>query len=94
MNENKPKSDYTAVREYLRVDTSFPLKFTVITENEYKFKKGLYLKTRTVNRVETEDQPVLRWLITYSDMITLLLVFLIRLPYRRVEITILDYNPD
>ncbi|MBI3601266.1 MAG: PilZ domain-containing protein [Nitrospinae bacterium] len=58
MNENKPKFDYAAAREYVRVDTSFPLKFSVISAEEYKLKRELYLKSRTVNRVETAAQPV------------------------------------
>lgn len=60
MTENKQKSgiNYTASREYVRIDTSFPLKFTVIAAEEYKLKRDIYLKNRTVNRVETEAQPI------------------------------------
>ncbi len=58
MNENKPKNDYSAAREYVRVDISFPLKIYVISAEEYKLKRDSYPKHRTVNRVETAVQPV------------------------------------
>lgn len=60
MNENKPKSevDYTAVREYVRIDTSLPFKFTVISEDDYNLKREIYIRTKTINRTEVATQPI------------------------------------
>jgi hypothetical protein len=60
MNENKPRAeaDYTAVREYVRIDTSLPFRFTVMSEADYNLKREIYIKTKTINRTEIATQPI------------------------------------